>query len=375
MSNQKDNTNNRKLMDLLNKVPGNLPMDDFEQEALEGFAMLENKEEILNLKENLDARIYSEVFTEEKKSKHGFWYAAAGLVLVIGFSIYFFQKNSPVQGNGLAIQSEPSKTGTEIQKDIEAISEKNGHQQFKQKDKANDASGGQKEEVTSMGSSAKGNAAVGEDVNTAQTSDAEAKDLPAAPEPAMEAAPEQKSVYAKVRPVSPPAVSKPQAAAVSMDKQENNEQEDTAPHTKDSNRDRMAKETDNKKIRDDVVALLEVQVVKTPARAKVEKESISSGASSTSGPANIPCYYQGGETELTKDLKNLLETKKLVQKFDATLSINVKGKTEKVVLTKSFDLDKSQQKELIKVLKGLDKFIVSGVSGDTLAAYKVIFRP
>jgi len=126
MSNQKDNTNNRKLMDLLNKVPGNLPMDDFEQEALEGFAMLENKEEILNLKENLDARIYSEVFTEEKKSKHGFWYAAAGLVLVIGFSIYFFQKNSPVQGNGLAIQSEPSKTGTEIQKDIEAISEKMG---------------------------------------------------------------------------------------------------------------------------------------------------------------------------------------------------------------------------------------------------------
>jgi hypothetical protein len=68
-------------------------LDDFEKEALEGFDSLENIEHAKELTNSLNKRIDEVYFKEEKVggNRKGFMYLslAAGLVLIIGLSIFF----------------------------------------------------------------------------------------------------------------------------------------------------------------------------------------------------------------------------------------------------------------------------------------------
>jgi hypothetical protein len=92
MSSRKNNNiNNKKLEDFLGaKNTEKDSLDDFDREALEGFSLLENTEEALAAKSELDAKIYPALFsTKETKPKAFIWYAAAGLILLVGFSIYY----------------------------------------------------------------------------------------------------------------------------------------------------------------------------------------------------------------------------------------------------------------------------------------------
>src|SRR4051812_26571287 len=71
-----------RLKDFLRQTPA----DDFEREALEGFSLLGNDEDILAAKKDLDQRMQP-VLAREKKSRV-YWYAAAALLIVCGFSIF-----------------------------------------------------------------------------------------------------------------------------------------------------------------------------------------------------------------------------------------------------------------------------------------------
>ncbi|HRD40339.1 MAG TPA: hypothetical protein PLC65_17050, partial [Bacteroidia bacterium] len=66
-------------------------LDDFEKEALEGFASLENPELARSLQAKLDARI-SEEYSQKKSGNRTFFYLsmAAGLILVIGLTVIFY---------------------------------------------------------------------------------------------------------------------------------------------------------------------------------------------------------------------------------------------------------------------------------------------
>lgn len=66
-------------------------LDDFEKEALEGFASLENPELARSLQTKLDARI-SEEYSQKKSGNRTFFYLsmAAGLVLIIGLTVIFY---------------------------------------------------------------------------------------------------------------------------------------------------------------------------------------------------------------------------------------------------------------------------------------------
>lgn len=66
-------------------------LDDFEKEALEGFASLENPALAKALNEKLDAKI-NEVYFEKKSGNRALFYLsmAAGLVMVVGLSIFFY---------------------------------------------------------------------------------------------------------------------------------------------------------------------------------------------------------------------------------------------------------------------------------------------
>ena len=66
-------------------------LDDFEKEAMEGFASLENPELARSLQAKLDARI-SEEYSQRKSGNRTFFYLsmAAGLILIIGLTVIFY---------------------------------------------------------------------------------------------------------------------------------------------------------------------------------------------------------------------------------------------------------------------------------------------
>src|SRR3954464_15723417 len=104
MSKPTDNTQD-KLGGFLNETgkPGFLPADDFEKDAAEGFTMLDNTE-ALDLKNKLDARMEQEVLApKEERSKNKVWFAAAGLILLVGFSVYFVRNNNDAGPEKIAI--------------------------------------------------------------------------------------------------------------------------------------------------------------------------------------------------------------------------------------------------------------------------------
>jgi hypothetical protein len=70
-------------------------LDDFEREALEGFNSLESQQEAHDLQKKVEQRVQKELFAGEKKSRpFVYWYAAAGLFLVVGLSVYFILNKS-----------------------------------------------------------------------------------------------------------------------------------------------------------------------------------------------------------------------------------------------------------------------------------------
>jgi len=80
------------------------PSDDFdafEQEALEGFALLENKEEAIELKNHLDERMEKEVLVKKRKPLFIYWSAAAGIALLAGL-IFIFNNTSSFEKQDLA---------------------------------------------------------------------------------------------------------------------------------------------------------------------------------------------------------------------------------------------------------------------------------
>ena len=360
MSSHKDNTHNKKLKDLLNKnkISDSEPLDDFEAEALEGFAMLENEEEILELQDQLDKRVYTEVFTEEKKSQRNYWYAAAGLVLIIGFSIYFIQNGSIAGSKDLAIQSEKKIPGGEIQKSIEEKTKKNEELQFKepenvkksqeikaiQPQRENEAFKARDEEISNAGAS--------EDASTLKETNGVQLESKAQAVPAMVSG-EDKKLSAPRKTMEEP-------------------QKD-----KDLDKEDLAKTPAAEAKSDMTVAMNEVEVVKkAPLNKSAKYEAQPSAAGASGAHTTNSCYYSGGNDALMNDLKISLAAKNLLQKLDATLFIDEKNKVEKVIFTNSYDLSKSEQKQVTEILKQLNKFILTNTAtGKSMAEFKLEFRP
>ncbi|MBA2612008.1 MAG: hypothetical protein H0U95_08560 [Bacteroidetes bacterium] len=88
--------NNDNLDQLFNKAKADKQsLDDFEKDALAGFDMLGSEKEAANLKASLDTRIKKELFEkEEEKNPKIYWWAAAGLILVVGLSVLFVMNNN-----------------------------------------------------------------------------------------------------------------------------------------------------------------------------------------------------------------------------------------------------------------------------------------
>ncbi|WP_317896611.1 hypothetical protein [Aurantibacillus circumpalustris] len=365
MNNQKDNSDNKPIKNFLNssKNDSNAPMDDFDKEAMEGFANLD-EEEILDLKTKLDSRAYSEIFITEKKSNMAYWYAAAGLFLVVGFSIYFILNSSLSKREDLALESN-SLPKDEIQKTLETQNEKTSSSVLTDELKHNETVSAKKpQEKNAM--TFKNNQKEPEAENNKEIRSADQKlvstadkELPATiNESAL-------AVNNVMRVKAVPMVSAPVAADdryVSKEDLAENKQNKT-----------LEEEEEVASIR----AKKKEGLAKT-SRTKKDDDAMAAGVSISSADlSNVnTCQYAGGESALIKELNTRLKAKNLLQKFDATLYITAEGKVDKVVYTNSFDLSKEQQSQVTELLKGLDKFkFTNPTSSETLAEYTLVFRP
>ena len=362
MSNSKDSGNNKPIKDFLNsrKNSSESAMDDFDKEAMEGFDSIQNEEEIINLKAKLDTRIYNEVFSERKKTPKFYWYAAAGLFVVIGFSVYFVLNTTISKKEALAIESKSTQKD-EIQKNLEKQTQSevvNETLEFEDTVRAdNTRTFKQQEQKRLYKNIAKETAEPAkEDLNFSDKKElaSTGKDVSIN----ENAAPEKTTVKALPIASTPAIISSKSAdiensTAISRDEDQEESQVVSVEAKKQKSRSKEAPQ-------------------------KTNENTIAAGASSASADfsAANDCYYAGGETVLQKELKLLLKDKNLLQKFNATLYITENGSVDKVTFSNSFDLSKDQQVELVKILKGLDKFKCTNLSsGKPLGEYRLDFTP
>lgn len=364
MSNHKDNKAKQNLKDLLNKK--NQPeesFDAFEQEALEGFTMLENEKEAFDLKEKLDAKIYSEVFTEERASAGRYWYAAAGLLLVIGFSIYLFRSTSDLKKEDLAMES---TSGDELQKSMEAQTLKNQDLHYENQ---------QSDSIERKGSTGKAKS----DIDSYKSRQAPVAE-PAAPsavksvfKPAEGASPVEQAKTQAPKPMSIPVRDETSALDVAA---VNVEAEQTADKEMARTEEKALRESDSKK---EAEALGKHTKKSKAPQNKVETisvDDVSFTSSASSGAVLSSALPEiTDEAAFKKELKECLTSKNLNRKFDATLRVDSKGKVEKVVFTNAFSFPKAEQKKIAEIIKELKSLTFKTPSVSGLQQYYLEYRP
>lgn len=430
---------NNNIDQLFNKAKAdNQNLDDFEKDAMAGFDTLASKEEANELKAALDKRIYEEVFV--KKENHSpkiYWFAAAGLAIVIGLSVLFIlnDSNSISKSSDLAVtethqtalpdtknelkeeavapvesavaENAPSKESSENQK-----SEQNGLLDKEKTIEVTKGPGSRMVNTTSNEQAASGiaqagkkleNNKAGEGINanydqtktvdvlakTSHSKDKESDAFKSVPS-AVQQSPKlgESEAYAKdeVALENKNLKGKSDDGESDADSKKNlNQVASNNAYGGVVNREEKVAKEKAKKARAkqydaNVAAAPESNDYKpgAPVTTKTaEAEETTKAADDKREDTNfINCYYTGGEAAIIKDIKEKLVKENLDQKFDVTLYINEKKTVTKVEFINSYDLTKKQKEEVTKQLKTLNKFnfFVSPTKKSEFA-YKVLYRP
>lgn len=347
MSNPKDNTSD-KLKALLDKTDSeHLPVDDFEKEALEGFSLLEKKSEAFDLKEKLDARIYKDVFSEQPSKKTYWLAAAAGLILLIGFSVYFIKNNSLAERKDLALTT-PSKNEvvSPLNLTVPAVPPAESEAKKEERlqiEKPTPEKGNATEYKTVSEPVLADEHVVSKNRQNNAVREREAEEIPAAA-PAVQMAPES-VIFGSIK-NKETTDARTQEETVSKDQVTPSLAANSAPGVQNS----MVYNSSSDKSKSAKLAM--------PKKADIV----------------YLVSYNGGDAVLHNDLEKKLAEKNLIQKFDATLYVNKNNTVEGIKFTKVFGLSTEQQQEIAILLKSLTKFTVDASVKNT-AEYKLVFRP
>ena len=430
--------NNNNLKQLFNKAKADEQnLDDFEKEAMAGFNMLESENEAFDTNNKMTDRINTELFNKTENSNHKvYWMAAAGLALVIGLSTFFILTDTnSISKNNLAITDTKTENSPTFQEELkETISpdekapakdalEKQNFGNTSLSDNEN-ASGGKEKNpnldqvrVANQEQSAATdldreestvkavNTKSGEGINARSTKNDYSDNL-------------AKSSSAKDKENDANKIQTPASAPVQTIKLEESEKKvadevasgevNQLGKSDNSNDDRDAKkQTTTYK---NISATNSVSRKENRVKEKAKKTNSSQNAPSMAGPEEaenkpsapssvtkgaaseetksketedvkqekdfINCFYPGGESGITKDIKEKLIPENLNQKFDVILYINEKKVVDKVEFINSYDLTKNQKEEVTKILKSLNKFDFFMVpTKKSNYPYKVLYRP
>ncbi|MBL7920100.1 MAG: hypothetical protein JNJ40_07275 [Bacteroidia bacterium] len=457
MKNQEQNNN---LDQLFNKAKADKQsLDDFEKDAFAGFEMLESEQEAKNLKAALDTRINKELFNKEERNPTIYWFAAAGLALVIGLTVLFIsntndeissgsnmaisnpeqkveekisidsktelkeQNVTPIEAatgvsdeapakeiiqnnNGDALkQDEPAKIVKQLEAEKEGVKSrmivpaakneisKDGY--FKNEKDANDQEEKRKENVASGTVTNIG----GNNDKSLNNFDDLAKN--------DKAKQKESSDYKYVT-----STKKTDQNKVVEDAEVNVQDELASTEGKKGKLDEKNKDADlEQSVKQPVVVansstnatgrdagkskhyrakktaekqssnagpgdIAYSSTPKSTATQEVSGEVVAAVPAEAENKPSTTCFYTGGESAITKDLKEKLKAENTDQKFDAILYVNEKKVVEKVEFTNAYDLTTKQKEEVTKILKSLSKFNVPASQGKKENfTYKLLYRP
>ncbi|MDX2173596.1 MAG: hypothetical protein SFY56_10765 [Bacteroidota bacterium] len=419
-----NNNPNNDLNDFLNKSNQNL-QDDFEKDAFEGFEMFDSKEEAFELKAALDKKI-APLFAEKKQNFRVIWYAAAGLILVIGLTVFFIQTNSDsiVKTKDVSmldipkkemVEGKPEETETTAKMPNNAIPTEVESEKKLEKDK-------QSSDIISEAKKVEDKSAFEEVKKTGELSDEDrgynqgnSKDANGDLDKMVLAKSTTKSgisansgagegnineeVNTKSSPVTVGGISSRETVKTQKENEEAEGKNFAEAETIVTNNKSVAFK-ENKDLEDKESDLKKSEKVASSKKAKERKKNrsdsnqpVSVTSEQSKGPEfykndDAPkttidakaetnqCYYSGGETNLKKDVSDKLVTKNVNQKFDVVLFINENKKVEKVNFTNTFNLTVAEKQVIENELKTLNKFnFYINPSTKILFEFKLEYRP
>lgn len=363
MNKHKENSQDKKLKHLLDQKndPDAGAMDEFEKEAMEGFDLLDSREEAFELKHRLDQRI-QKVFEKAKKKNNFYWYAAAGLILIIGFSVYFLRMSPlskqeelavttsvPHEAKKMQVQDLP-KTESKPLQNTGTIQKENTTRTFAPKEENSKARADRKVQMQAPEKANVHNNAKADVID-------ENKDLDVAATAPFSAAREVMQIPAT------PQVAEPgkNVAAEEITTGDTLAKSKSLAYSQPAKSD-YGSDAEHKKNRS----------AKYERSSKVAPSSAPAAGAGGAGPAT-QIYYTGGNAQLNKDLKKSLSEAGVLMRFDAVLHVDGNGKVEKVDLTPLDKLNKEQQERMVTVLKKLNKFNRSGNAEPV--EFRFSFRP
>lgn len=331
--------------------------DDFEKEALEGFAMLRNEQESLDLKAKLDERMRKEILSKQKTRPPFYWIAAAAMLIIMGLSVWFILSDSSevTSHKDLAI-TQPKETtdaATNTEKSFEAKAaelkplvntnegvsappSKNINQFKSEPPMAAGESAGKSQPMT-MELESKATASSGH----LNVTDTEA-DL------AMEKSSADVVLAAKNEPEA--------------DDQSAPDRKEDMEISSDKNLTSKAKKENIRKEKSKSYSDQQPVLAASTKPARVEMD------------ANA-CGYRGGNTALYNDLEVKLKAIELNKSFEAILSIDQTKKVVEVKFLKTNDLTADELEKIGIVLKMLDKFKPEGKEGLPSCFFNLSYQP
>jgi hypothetical protein len=388
-----DRPHNKNLDDLfksrLDKNSGEL--DDFEHEALEGFESLGTEEKARELKNELDRDIHSKLFLNENKGPKIYWFAAAGLFLVIGLTVFFILNNRPLEDkNVAAIKQDEIKPSTEEIISPPPTEEKD--LEIKESSPAKSVAGTPKEQSDNernnnissravLKPSQKSEKENSDDIiiDENKKGDYDSKDiiaLEAEQKPLVDKVIEDESK--KLEEQSKIATSSKTKSADKFAVAESGEREELKKEYKEKDKEtgkKKSSKADNapkgKLSTEKSAEEPNTSVAQNTSNTDLKNNGTANGVivtapSSANSPGsyradeyNSPTnqvYYTGGEDALVKDVREKLSAVQINKKFNALLIVNEKKQVEKVNYLNVYDLTTAERDKVTEILKALTKF-------------------
>jgi hypothetical protein len=351
MSEPKNSQRNEKLKQLLDKTNNGegTPADDFEREAFEGYSQLSGTEEALEAKAALDNKIYPALFEQPASGKplRVYWLAAAAVLLLIGFSVYFILDDQIVKTADIAInQSEsqakvadqPQNAKEEVVQDLlPNTTKENPNTVQKSTAKTQREITASKQKVVKKDDNR--NAPASAEVAATQENQSKLalteNEVAQTGQEADEALAKTAQVAGSVAQNAPPSP----AAAADQDLSYSSPASQSPPAN-----------------------------YKAAAYSRAKKET--GGAINAQKNVSLNAVgYRGGETVFKKDLKTMLLKENIDKKIEGKLKIDSDGKVLSVELKKPNELTQTEVEKVTEILKSLNRFETTGTDYEYRFSY------
>lgn len=322
------------------------PLDPFEQEAAEGFSLLNSEEERANLKASTDQAISKLLSKKAQVPTRQYWLSAAALFIVAGLSfVFFFQTKNPAE---LAINRELSPTETVIKENLQDSADlepQNSSNQNKQK-----------ESTVAVEKS---------------------KDLGFQKQSAPASSAQQNSDF-KAKSAQAPL--KKEEAADNMELQlteDAHESEISAAPAMTNTLTSSAEKFDKfALVNADISTAAKTAPASPQAEMKKADPKTRSKGSNTGIIVLSQVNYTGGNTVLHKDILKILKKEDAVVKLNLQFTISENGRVDKCNVLEPSALSLEKQMLILKALKNLKNFTVVSTEGSQMPAiYNYEFIP